>query len=156
MNHLTVRDKGNVAKRYAYGGHHLPARSWIERTIQNNYPKIRIEAAEKESDSDASSKEKNQGTTEVQDVEMETPHPLMATQDTHMENASNGDEQPSKDKSQEGNSDNNTVVQSTKDDDSGKSKMYQEHTTFNQNTSKFIWICTSMSPTRKKTKAHLK
>jgi hypothetical protein len=156
MNHLTVRDKGNVAKRNVYGGHHLPTRSWIERTIQNNYPKIRIEAAEKESDSDASSKEKNQGTTEVQDVEMETPHPLMATQDTHMENASNGDEQPSKDKSQEGNSDNNTVVQSTKDDDSGKSKMYQEHTTFNQNTSKFIWICTSMSPTRKKTKAHLK
>jgi hypothetical protein len=59
---------------------------------------------------------------------MTDPQPPTATQDTDMENASNGEEQPSEDKSHEGNSDEDTAVQSTKDGHSGKSKMNQEHT----------------------------
>jgi hypothetical protein len=45
-----------------------------------------------------------------------------------MGNASNGDKQNSEDKSHEGNSDDDIVVQSTKDGDSGKSKKKPEHT----------------------------
>jgi ABC-type phosphate transport system substrate-binding protein len=127
-NHLDIRNSGNMAKRYIFGGK-VTVRPWIERALQKDFPPIRIIEAEESSESSDTSEDEMQETARETDVEMKNSLPSTAARDMNTENASIAEEQPMDIEDQDGYSDDDTVPQSTKDSTNGKSGMHQSHST---------------------------